>query len=227
MKKFFLLSSLKTRLVPSGAKPRVLLGGLCKGLKMQIDLRHQTQAYLGLYEREVRPWMLKLSKGIQTAFDVGTAEGYYSIFLACRAGARVIAVDADENTRPFFLENMRLNGLKENLNFTHHSAFAGNQNSGGCRSLDSLSDRLSGPFLIKMDIEGAEAEVLKGAARLLSGPDTRWIIETHSLKLEEECLGILKAAGYQTQIIPNAWWRTLLPEKRFGHNRWIAATKKI
>ena len=59
-----------------------------------------------------------------------------------------------------------------------------------------------------MDIDGGEVGVLRAAAkRLLGVPGLRWIIETHSLELERECVSILGiTAGYSMTIIQKAWW---------------------
>jgi hypothetical protein len=79
--------------------------------------------------------------------------------------------------------------------------------------------------MIKIDIEGAEIDALKGAGRLLSAQQARWLIEVHSIECEDVCREILERAGYQVRIIKNAWWRLLVPEGRGGseHNRWLAA----
>ena len=77
-----------------------------------------------------------------------------------------------------------------------------------------------------MDVEGEEINILQGAVRLLESSQTRWIIETHSRQLEEDCISILKQAGFTTTIIPNAWWRIFVPEFRnLPHNRWLTAVK--
>jgi hypothetical protein len=77
-----------------------------------------------------------------------------------------------------------------------------------------------------MDVDGAEAEILKGASLLNGLGGVRWLIETHSRDLERECVEQLKAAGFETRIIRNAWWRVLIPELRpVEQNRWLAAWK--
>ena len=79
---------------------------------------------------------------------------------------------------------------------------------------------------MKMDIDGGEAAVLNAAASsgFLQMRPLRWIIETHSVSLEELCVSILESNGYRARIIPNAWWRTVVPELRVSEqNRWLAA----
>ena len=104
--------------------------------------------------------------------------------------------------------------------------FVGNEEGDQRLRLDSLLVSLKEPCFIKMDIDGGEVEVLRGSARLLEFDDVRWLIETHSVELEAECIRILQEAGYVTKIIRNAWWRFFIPEQRpIPHNRWLIAHK--
>ena len=43
-------------------------------------------------------------------------------------------------------------------------------------------------------------------------------------RLEQECLRILRDAGYRTIVVPNAWWRHFVPELRpLELNHWLVA----
>jgi Methyltransferase FkbM domain len=103
--------------------------------------------------------------------------------------------------------------------------FVGCVDEGRTCTLDSFSRRLVEPCFVKIDVEGQEAEVLEGARGLLSA-DARWLIETHSSSAERRCLEILRDAGFEAHVIPNAWWRRIVPEGRnLPHNRWIGASR--
>lgn len=221
------LSWLKNLVVQPGREPRQIVFGPFKGITMTLSLRHQTQIYLGLFEREMHGWLVRLSSGLQTAMDIGAASGEYTLFFLMRTKAtRVLAVEPDPDSVPLLRENLKLNSPTETSRLELSTAMLGDGDGLGKVSLDSLAGAMQLPCFIKMDVDGAEAEILKGAATLNGLTGVRWLIETHSRSLECQCIEQLKAAGFETKIIDNAWWRVLIPELRpIEQNRWLAAWK--
>jgi FkbM family methyltransferase len=70
------------------------------------------------------------------------------------------------------------------------------------RSLDHFfSNRDSQPQMMKIDVEGAEADVLRGASELISKERPRLLIEIHSRSLAQECGGILRGWDYEVQVL--------------------------
>lgn len=219
-----MLSAVKQRIVPSGRSPRIVKSGILKGVTFDLDLRHQTQVYLGLNERELFPFFRALSVEAKTALDIGAAEGLYSIYwLASAHVEKVIAFEPDEFLVKHIEHNLELNGLQDSGRIEIVQKFVGEKdNDGECR-LDSFAN-IQFPCVIKMDIEGAEVKALRHARSLLDPSKTRWIIEVHGLDLERECLEILTQAGYAPSVVSAAWWRHVLPEYRpLEHNRWVVA----
>lgn len=194
---------------------------------MALSLRHQSQIYLGLFEREVHPWLVRLTRGIHTAIDIGADSGEYTLFFLRRTDAeKVLAFEPNPEALPLLRENLQFNALGESNRLEVSTAMVGESNGANKVSLDSLVGSMRLPCFIKMDVDGAEAEILKGAGRLNGSGGVRWLIETHSKSLESECLEQLNAAGFETRIIGNAWWRVIIPELRpIEHNRWVAAWK--
>ena len=66
-----LVSDLKNLMVSPERKHRRILAGPFRDIVMGLSLRSQTQVYLGLFEKEIHPWLNRLSKGIATAIDIG------------------------------------------------------------------------------------------------------------------------------------------------------------
>lgn len=221
------VSALKNRFVQPGRRDRAIRVGPFRGLTMTLDLTSQAQLWLGLFEREITGRLGALARGVNTAIDVGAAEGEYSLFFLRHTTARrVIAFEPDAVCRSYFFENLVLNGRRDDPRLSLIAQFVG-AGDRGQTCLDALLPVIQSPCLIKVDVDGGELDVLRGALKLANLPDTRWIIETHSAELERDCAALLTAAGYTVEIVPNAWWRVIIPELRPStQNRWLIATRR-
>ncbi len=215
----------KQRLFPPGRVPRTIPFGPWRGIRLVLDLNGQTQYFLGLYEHEVQRWLCRFCKKSRTFIDIGAAEGYYTLFVLKKTAVpKVIAFEPLDESRELLDRNLRLNGLSKSSRLEISTQFVGILNEPGHCSLDSIAETVSFPCTVKMDVEGAELEILRSASRFLKHPGSRWIIETHSLELEGKCAQLLSRAGFTVQIIKNAWWRRFIPEGRpIAHNRWLVA----
>jgi len=192
---------------------------------MNLDLASESQTYVGVAERELARHFETLSHDVKTAVDVGGSVGFYTLFFLTKTSVeRVFCFEPEARSCEDILANVRLNGLEGDPRLRLVNKFVGAQVSGNHATLDSIADEVVGPCLVKIDVEGAELDVLAGAGRLLARAGIRWIIETHSADLEKECLQVLKKAGLTCQIVDKAWWRAILPELRpAAHNRWLIA----
>jgi len=96
-------------------------------------------------------------------------------------------------------------------------------------SVDWLAERLPHPDVIKIDVEGAELEVLNGALGLLRTKRPIVLCEV-SAERSEEITGFLRAAGYRIydgealsaarKEVALAPWNTIaIPATRAGHSR--------
>ena len=86
---------------------------------------------------------------------------------------------------------------------------------------------MAGPGFIKVDVDGFELEVLRGAARTFREKCVDLLLETHSPALEQHSIEILQGFGLTTQIIKNSWYRSILREQRpSAHNRWLWASNR-
>jgi FkbM family methyltransferase len=71
------------------------------------------------------------------------------------------------------------------------------------RSIDSLvyNDGLPPPGIMKVDVEGAELQVLQGATRTIAAHKPTVLIEIHSRDLLKDCAALLRDHRYQVDII--------------------------
>jgi hypothetical protein len=215
----------KSWLLPSGRLPRRIRFGLLGGLSMRLDLAHDSQRWLGLQERELFPWLRRLGRDINTAFDVGANDGVYTLYFLARTRAhKIYSFEPSPECVRELKNNLALNNLGANERLEVATQKVGDSTAEEWTTLDSFASSIVPPCLIKVDIDGGERDLLKGAPRFLLLPGIRWIIEVHSKALEQYCLQALKDAGYHVVIVPNAWWRNIIPELRPGElNHWLVA----
>ncbi|HVT73102.1 MAG TPA: FkbM family methyltransferase [Lacunisphaera sp.] len=216
------------RLLPSGRRPRRVLTGLLRGIRLELDLRAgDLQLWAGLYERETFGAIRRLAENCRGALDLGAAHGELVAWLLRQPGMdRVLAVEPDQGALRRLGETLALNGLAGDPRCHLHRGFAGRGEPPQWRSLDDLAASLPEPIFVKIDIDGPESEVLSTGRDMLRRRECRVLIETHSPAAEAGCVDQLTAAGYRVTIIPNAWWRRIIPEHRpIPHNRWLAARR--
>ena len=76
------------------------------------------------------------------------------------------------------------------------------------RCIDSIleADELPAPDVLKVDVEGAEALVLRGGDRFFTAKSPRVLMEMHGVEMAKECLQFLLDRGYSVAgCVPRAW----------------------
>jgi FkbM family methyltransferase len=73
-----------------------------------------------------------------------------------------------------------------------------------CRTLDELAKEFPLPDLIKIDVEGAEVDVLRGGRRLLHGHRPVLLVEVHSQEGPENAEALLD--GYAFECVGDRRW---------------------
>jgi hypothetical protein len=218
------VATIKNALVSDRSRDLKVWAGPARGAVLHTNFRKGTRELFGLYELELTPYVRRYVRPRDVCYDVGAAGGYYAF-----AFARLAApgqVHCFESERPAADELIALAARNSHLGsrITVHHARVGGSNDAGAISLDTVlySRGCPPPNVIKIDAEGAELEILRGAARLLREHRPRLLIEVHSLELETECDRLLTAAGYDTTVVHN---REMMAEHEFrkGHNRWLCA----
>jgi FkbM family methyltransferase len=153
--------------------------------------------YCGLDEQDEMGFVLHVLRPGDVFVDVGANVGSYTV-LAALLGARVVAVEPIPETFAGLMANIRLNGMDSAvtahrlgisdrsgvLRFTiengtvNHVMAGGDQVAGTEVPVATLDSILTGvsPAVIKIDVEGFELAVVKGAARTLQNPSLLAVI---------------------------------------------------
>ena len=208
--------------------PRRVCFGAGRGLTLLLNRRHELQKELGLWEVEAQPHYKRWIAPGSTVFDVGASDGDSALLLArLAAPGTVVAFEPDPTMRARLPHNAALNPELPPLVILPW--VVGARDGDGCVSLDAVVARRDAPppTFVKIDVDGAELDVLAGARRLLATYRPVMFVEVHGLDRERDCEAWLTSCNYVVQVVKNAWWRTLYPEHRpIGHNRWLLAVPR-
>lgn len=131
-----------------------------------------------------------------TVLDIGAYRGFYSL-VACAQGAEVYSFEMSETNVSKFQENLRLNDFdnievfqkpvwseEKEIEYEEDNHACNQVGRGSSKvqavALDSfLSGRISSLDVVKIDVEGAEMHVLKGAESLIEEHQPEILIEIH------------------------------------------------
>lgn len=157
--------------------------------------------YCGLLEFEDMAFVLHLLRPGDIMGDIGANVGVYTVLAAKNTGANVISIEPVPLAFQHLKKNIELNKISDlatiincgaaaengELNFTkeldavNHVSFSieekNNQNTVKVKvqTLDTIF-KDNQPLLLKIDVEGFEQEVIKGAVNLLSSNNLKAII---------------------------------------------------
>ncbi len=199
--------------------------GHLRGRKWSLRSRGKMlRVLLGTYDRAQTELFVRVLRPGMVVFDVGAHAGYFTL-LATRLTApsgRVVAFEPDAHNAASLKANVRLNGLanvvvvdKAVADTVGRRGFRSGTGSGTGRLSDSdqeatvetttldahcLASGLA-PAAIKIDVEGAEFEVLAGAERTVTSHRPQIFLSTHGAEIHRRCCEWLTARDYALQPI--------------------------
>lgn len=188
---------------------------------MELDFTTDTRVFLGLYEIELNRHLRRFCLPGTRCYDVGARHGYDALVMA-KLGGVVTSFEGDGDALSVLRTNLALNpDLSPRIAAVQ--AMVGDRDGDGFTRLDEWAgapDHFP-PELIKIDVDGGELAVLRGALKVLRRHTPHLIVETHSHELERSCGVLLADIGYRPRIVHQ---RAVLKELRpIEHNRWLVA----
>jgi FkbM family methyltransferase len=177
------------------------------GFKIKVRLSDQAAAsflFLNDYSREETTFITKIINKYETFVDIGASYGYFSLLTSYLGCHRVLAFEPNHLLEQLIQESCNLNEFynislypvalsnnceKRILNFPLYETSSGgflpsksiidiHSFEVSCSCLDNYIDQIKGPAFIKIDVEGHELEVFKGAIKVLTSlrPSIFWEI---------------------------------------------------
>jgi hypothetical protein len=217
-------------LEPRPGSTRRIPFGPARGIRFEADSVLSLDYWLGLYEYELATWLRRLCQAGTWCVDVGAYNAYYALTLAKLTQAPVVSYEPDSEAIERCRRNVALNPTLAPL-IELRAVFVGGRSTGASVTLDDellprAGSARSSCWLLKLDVEGAELEVLRGAERFLELMRPHLIVETHSGDLEDACGQTLRAAGYFPRVVTQR--RVLRQDRSWppgvpSHNRWLVA----
>jgi FkbM family methyltransferase len=209
------------RLLPKGTALPVVMGRL-RG-KWWIVWSSFRSCWLGLYELDKQRLFNTLIKPGDVVFDVGANVGYYTLLSSVLVGpeGKVFAFEPLPRNLALLRRHVEMNNL------TNVTVFAGavsdrngtaHFDAGAIPEMAHLSDRgeievrtftldsllaegVPTPAVMKIDVEGAEIDVLNGARGMIEMRHPAMMVATHSVRLFDEVKALLQSWGYEVQVL--------------------------
>lgn len=200
--------------------------GVAAGLRWKRHHRYLNGYWVGHFELEIQNALRREIKAGDAVYDVGANAGFFTLIAARLTGpaGRVVAFDPAPENCESIREQVELNGFapystavqkaiggsagRATFSFAASGSPMGHLGGAGSgehsvevevTTLDAAAEAYGPPTFIKLDVEGAEGEVMAGARNLLASGAARpaWLIELHSPQCEADVKRQLAAAGYQ------------------------------
>lgn len=177
--------------------------------------------WLGHYEQEKQALVKRLTKPGMKVFDIGANAGFYTLAFSRLVGAtgHVWSFEPYAGNALNLMRHLALNDIANTT--LVQTAVAARAGVSGFKTefsdsewrmsdqagtymvptiaLDQLvaSGILPVPDIIKLDVEGAEAQVLEGASNLLGQGKTSLLIALHGTEPFRQCVALLGRLRYQ------------------------------
>jgi Methyltransferase FkbM domain len=224
--------SLLKRLVFSNrAAPTRILRGPFRGAVIVINRRDSLRKIFGLYEHELNSWLDNALSRVHRVLDVGANDGYFTF--GCAAALRrkgrfgeILAFEPQAQYMDLLQKSVAVQPF-ETLQISLSQSSAGCEITSEMTTLDAVRWKLGDPMdrrntLVKIDVEGAEMDVLRGANSWLN-PSNLFLIEVHKAALLKNITDLFYAHGLNLEQIDQRSLPLLGPETRDKTNWWLVS----
>ena len=217
------LKPIYNRLVQLGS-PVVEVNSSAGLFKWRIDEITSQEFILGAYESYMQEAFVRLIRPGFTVYDVGAQAGFHSMVCSLLVGSEgtVVAFEPNPANLSSINQQLRVNKVSNTLvmdcalgehveparlDITGGSKQGFVNNAGEVaievKTIDSLSDTLPPPNLIKIDVEGYEEQVIRGGMATIKKHSPIIVCDPNDDQTSSLLESMLRAVGYElTSAMP-------------------------
>jgi hypothetical protein len=219
------LSFLKS-LLPDRPVPTRILRGPFRGARIVMNPRESLRKVFGLYEHELNGWLENALKRVTRVLDVGANDGYFCF--GCAAAFRRLGIEGAITA--FEPQDKHAHTLRESVAAQAHKdipieivqAMVGCGAGEGLTTLDALPVADKRHALIKIDVEGAEVDVITGAQGWMDASNL-FVIEVHHEEYLAKLKAMFAAHGHDLRQVDQRPLPLLGREVRDAANWWLVS----
>ena len=203
-----LIKAFVVRVLGRGIQPHRVWRGLASGYKMCVSPNEHLGYLFGTVETYLQTLIKDQVREGDIVYDIGADIGYVSLGMAKQVGpcGKVIAFEPVPENIARLLKNIQINGLR-NVRVLEY-AVSDNRSRSTIRipenfstaslSIDELveSGHIETPTFVKIDVEGAEGQVLAGMRKMLVGAQPILFLECSDAG-REKTWDLLRQLGYK------------------------------
>ena len=198
-----------------------------------MNPRNSMRKVFGLYEHELNAWLESTLRRVTRVLDVGANEGYFTFGCAAafrRLGKKgeIIAFEPEQR----HLDSLQASIKKQPIGtqITLLKSLVGSEINSETTTLDAVRWRTGEPgsrthTLVKIDVEGAELDVLNGALSWVR-LDNYFVIEVHQEPFLEIIQRLFAARGLQLNRVNQRPLPLVGREMRSEKNWWLVSNLK-
>jgi len=225
---------LRRHLVPHRMEWVQIQSGFGQGLWLRIDVADERNWWAGRHEPEVQAELQRRILPDVVMYDVGAHIGFYALPAArqgarviafepdpesaarlrshaerngLRDKLRVVEAAVWSNANPGITFRRGLPRSQGGVSSGEHSAVLASGESiavPACSLDEFVAGGESPPQILKIDVEGGESEVLKGAADILRTYRPALLVEVHTASQCEAVTSVLESASYEMRwVVPS------------------------